>query len=261
MFEDIFLEREQEQLLKKLVEAHRNVSSENRQYFYVTSQQGSGNIACIQHNGFPSRSVSANLYDIDTLDKINFIELSQGSRHTFNFRITPYGFKYYEDIKEKEGSSVRNVESEAREYIDDFDFKDRYEITYKKWIEADELLWQSDSNEKLTQIGHLCRESVQEFTEVLTHDLNLDETYPAKTKTIARLKLIIEHLSNKLGETGRQFLDSLLSYWRSINDLIQKQEHGAQKEGKQLIWEDGRRVVFQTLIVMYEIDRIISHFK
>jgi hypothetical protein len=47
-------------------------------------------------------------------------------------------------------------------------------------------------------------------------------------------------------------------YWGTVNDLIQRQEHGAQREGGALAWEDGRRVVFQTAIVMFEIDRSLS---
>jgi hypothetical protein len=38
---------------------------------------------------------------------------------------------------------------------------------------------------------------------------------------------------------------------------FKRQEHGGQKEGRPLTWEDARRVVFQTLIVMYEIDRAL----
>ena len=38
-------------------------------------------------------------------------------------------------------------------------------------------------------------------------------------------------------------------------DLVQRQEHGGQKEGEPLGWEDGRRVVFQTANVMVELHR------
>lgn len=52
-------------------------------------------------------------------------------------------------------------------------------------------------------------------------------------------------------------LDALLVYWGAVNDLIQRQEHGATKEGEALRWEDGRQVVFQTAVVMFEIARAI----
>ena len=52
-----------------------------------------------------------------------------------------------------------------------------------------------------------------------------------------------------VGERDRAFLDALLTYWGTVSDLVQRQEHGAKKEGEPLMWEDARRVVFQTAIV------------
>jgi hypothetical protein len=50
----------------------------------------------------------------------------------------------------------------------------------------------------------------------------------------------------------------LLAYFGTVSDLIQRQEHGAQKEGEGLMWEDARRVVFQTALVMFELDRVLG---
>jgi hypothetical protein len=58
--------------------------------------------------------------------------------------------------------------------------------------------------------------------------------------------------------TDRAVLAALLEYWSSINDLTQRQEHGAQREGRQLTAEDARRTIFHTLIVMYEIHRALQ---
>jgi hypothetical protein len=43
--------------------------------------------------------------------------------------------------------------------------------------------------------------------------------------------------------------------YATVSDLVQRQEHAGQREGEPLVWEDGRRIVFQTAIVMFEIDR------
>lgn len=72
--------------------------------------------------------------------------------------------------------------------------------------------------------------------------------------TVARLQSILKK-SSQLGSTEKPFLEALLAYWGTINDLIQRQEHGAQKERQVLLWEDARRVVFQTIVVMFEIDK------
>jgi len=53
------------------------------------------------------------------------------------------------------------------------------------------------------------------------------------------------------------FLDALLVYWGTACDLVQRQEHGSQREGAPLTWEDARRVVFQTMLVMYEVGRAV----
>jgi hypothetical protein len=87
---------------------------------------------------------------------------------------------------------------------------------------------------------------------------NISDTQPDKTKTAARVRAVFNAFSAKLGDKEKAFLEALLNYWGTIADLTQRQEHGAQKEGRLFIWEDARRVVFQTLLVMFEIDRAIS---
>jgi hypothetical protein len=57
----------------------------------------------------------------------------------------------------------------------------------------------------------------------------------------------------QVGKTHQAFLDALLAYWGTVSDLVQRQEHGGLREREPLTWEDTRRVVFQTAIVMFEI--------
>ena len=61
-----------------------------------------------------------------------------------------------------------------------------------------------------------------------------------------------------MGDTEKSFLEALLNFWRTVSELVQRQEHGGQKENEPLVWEDGRRVVFQTAMVMYEVDSSLS---
>lgn len=76
--------------------------------------------------------------------------------------------------------------------------------------------------------------------------------------------MVIEHFKSQLGDREKVFLlavtaylDALLEYWRSVSGLIQRQEHGNQKVGSELTWEDARRAVFQTGIVLFELDRAL----
>jgi len=43
-----------------------------------------------------------------------------------------------------------------------------------------------------------------------------------------------------------------------VNDVVQRQEHGDQKQNDPLTWEDARAAVFQTAMLMFEFDRVLS---
>ena len=60
-------------------------------------------------------------------------------------------------------------------------------------------------------------------------------------------------LQGNLGSRRAELIDSLLAYWSAVVDLVQRQEHGADKEGDPLTWEDGRSVVLQTLVTIAEV--------
>jgi len=67
---------------------------------------------------------------------------------------------------------------------------------------------------------------VQEFADVLVQKIQPPDAPNDKTKTVARLEAIINIKAKELGKTGKPFLEALLAYWGTINDLIQRQEHG-----------------------------------
>ncbi len=46
-----------------------------------------------------------------------------------------------------------------------------------------------------------------------------------------------------------------MSYWGTVSDLAQRQEHAAEREGEALTADDARRVVWYSALVMYELDR------
>jgi hypothetical protein len=164
----------------------------------------------------------------------------------------------YEEIKRRSGAPAQQLQEELVRYLDAEGFQRRYPEAYRKWFQAAEKLWSSDSEQQLTQIGHLCREAIQEFAAVLVEKHGLAALIPDKAKNVARIKAVLDRHASTLGTTVAPFLDALLAYWRTVSDLVQRQEHGGQKEGRPLIWEDGRRVVFQSAVVMFEIDRTLS---
>ncbi len=107
-------------------------------------------------------------------------------------------------------------------------------------------------------IGHLCRKAMQEFASALITKFNPPNVNLDPVKTVARVRAVLEHRASTLGSTEKTFLDALLPYWGTVVNLVQRQEHAGQEEGEPIVWEDGRRVVFQTAVVMFEIAGAVS---
>ncbi len=83
-------------------------------------------------------------------------------------------------------------------------------------------------------------------------------TKTGSTITVERPRTIIKETApSKKSKSVEKFLYALIAYWGALSDLVQRQEHGANKEGEQLVWEDARRVVFHTCVVMFELGRSI----
>lgn len=254
MFEEILLEQEQKDLLAVLVEASRNVPSNKRQRFQVLKTDAKD---YIRHPGLAHSDEAVYFGDIEALAHENLLTLSYGSTGMPSFDVTPKGFKYYEQIKQLAGQPVQRIETTIRNYLAAERFQQSYPKAYKKWTEAEKILWASDTKHQLTTIGHLCREAMQEFATALVTLYKPPNVTNDKARTVARLKAVFEHQSHYMGTTEKPFFEALIAYFGTVIDLIQRQEHGAQKEKRQLVWEDARRVVFQTAVVMFETDKAL----
>lgn len=254
---NILLEPKQKHLLIDLVEASRNVPEDKNFEIRVVQDR---NIYYLEHPGFTAGSVPVALSDLRLLAEHDLIDLSPGSTAgIWLVTVKPRGNGYYTQLKQEVNEPTERVESTIRQYLDSTHFRNSYPQAYRKWIEAESLLWQVEPQEVLTNIGLNCREAMQEFADVLIHRYNLSNAEPDKSKTFARLKLVISANSSKFGDKPSAFLDAIVVYWGTVIDLTQRQVHGSEKDGQPLILEDARRVVFQTLMVMYEIDRAMPN--
>jgi len=242
-------------MLGILVEAERNIPRYQREEFVFYEMLGG---ASINHSGLPNGKSEANIIDLKILEREGLIIITSNFKHGWGFGVTPAGFKYYEEMILREKHPIRAIEREVTEYLESSEFVKKYPKAFEKWQNADTLLWSGSSERQLTTIGHLCREAIQEFMSTMIAEYNLKTDEPEKDKTVSRLRAVIASRKEFLQGSETEFLDALLSYWGTLSDLIQKQEHDSQKEGESLIWEDGRRVVFQTAIVMFEVDRSLS---
>lgn len=249
------LEPEQIEMFERIVEATRTVERANRQTFMVMRTAGPKTI--VQGNGLSLETIDG---DVETLTNRGVLEIhSHHSRGSgFNFLVPPEGFAAYDALKNSVEEPTENVEQAVDRHLNASDFRSRHHESFEKWRTASELLWHSESQSELTTIGHKCREAMQLFAAELVGEVDPPDADPDVQKTINRLSAVIEAKKLDLGATQAKLLTALLPYWRAVNDLAQRQEHGGQRENEPLIWEDGRRLVFQTAVLMFEIDSALK---
>jgi hypothetical protein len=162
---EVPLQPEQEELLKKLVEASQNVPRDQRQKFHCLSD-GDGDHAL--HPGLLGRELPIYEGDIDTLDAEGLLHVTYSRQPgTRAFDVTPLGFRFYEELQHRAGVPTQQIEEELKRHLEADAFRRNYPGAYRKWAEAANLLWASDSQQQLTTIGHLCREAMQAFAAAL----------------------------------------------------------------------------------------------
>lgn len=232
MFENVLLEQEHKDLLATFVEAVRNTPRDQREKFFVLqTQQGD----FIRHPGLRGRNMSVYMGDVEALANEGFLTISYSSRGTPSFDVTPRGFAYYEYLKQQISEPAQKIETITKGYLNLPEFKEKYPAAYQKWSDAEQMLWNSDSERQLTTIGHLCREAIQQFATALVNKHQPPNVDVDITHTIARIRAVLNLKAKQLGGAEKAFLDALLPYWGTVNDLIQRQEHSGQKEGPPLI--------------------------
>ena len=159
--------------------------------------------------------------------------------------------------RKRRAESVR-VESRVVEYIDAERFQQRHPSAYKTWKHAHDL-YERDAEGQATVIGHHAREALATFADDLVTQcgVHVEHEENREAGTVKKLRSVFR-AEPQLGSTARNHLDALTRYWRSVSDLAQRQEHGGKREGEPLALEDARRLVFQTMVVMYEVDRVVA---
>jgi len=247
---------EHEELLKKLVEAHRSVPLDRRQKFMM--HRFLGGIEFIQHPGLPGGRLDVFHGDVEILAEQNLLTVSYNSSGNSIYDVHPRAYRYYEVLQERAGNPIQRIEKEIVAYLDSEDFQRRHPKAFRHWTDAAKLFVSADSESQWTTVGHHCREAILEFASDLIDEHNLTSQFPERNKTVDRIRAVLDVHKNQLGETTTEALDALVQYWRTVNRLIQRQEHGSQAAGRPLTWVDARRVVFQSAIVMFEIDSAVS---
>jgi hypothetical protein len=254
---------DQEELLMTLVDAWYELPHDLRESFTIIDSSSETSI--IVHPGLPNKQIEIHQSDFQILLTSGLITFKLGE--SSQFFIHPYGFENYQTLKLKSGEPIQRVEKHIENYLNADTFRSKYSAAYNEWVKAEALLWKDNSIDEMKTIGHHCRVALQEFASVLIKLYPSPDSEQNKEKTKNRILDVIKLKKSQLGEKENKlleasvtYLDSLFSYFDSVNGLAQRQEHGLP-EGEFLKLEDGRRVVFQTAVIMFEIDRSLSRLK
>lgn len=251
--------REQEQILFTLVESARKVPRHEQQFLlnsYETDQQ-IASIDVVQGAGLDGE-LRVLGEDVFILYREGFLEGQWNTDGGARFTVSAAGFAYYETLRDRSVDPAAAVEEEIRRSLESARFRDRFGEAYDRLAAAEQMLWRSRPEDDLTTIGHKLREAIQQFASAmidLYQPLEFDAD-PARTKN--RLRAVLEMHRARLGESKTELLTALIEYQDAVNSVVQRQEHGDQKPGDALTWEDGRAAVFQTAILMFEFDRLLN---
>lgn len=163
------LEQEQEEILAQMVEAQRGLPRQGRSHFLLVQSSGGDSLI------HPKLRIDAFKGDLDALEMAGLIYVATiGGRGTPNYEIAPNGYEYYDEMKRRAGEPARQVEAEVVRFLESDGFRGRHPAAAAKWDSAVEKLWSPVAKKELTNIGHLCREAIQEFADDLVRESNLD---------------------------------------------------------------------------------------
>jgi hypothetical protein len=238
------LEPEQEQLLAEMVEAERGVPRDQREWWVASMAAGD-----LLIGPWGQREIiHSDLYELEVNGLVRRLPTGDA-----NYVVSPQGRAHYAEARQQTSDPTERVEGEVRRLLDDGAFRTVYSAAYERWAEAEALLWRADSDRELTTVGHKAREAVQQFATTLVDRFHPPEVDPDPAHVNRRIGAVIALLSHQVGDARGALLNVLGDHSKATMKLTQRQEHGGQKEGEPLDWQDARRVVLHTAVVMSEI--------
>jgi len=247
------LEPEQEQLLVEMVEAANGVPRNEQTWHLGGEHLGEG----VMGGPWGQRSVLPD--DVNALEEAGLLKATHLNYVYGNdYVLTPTARSHYASVKRRTGEPVARQEESLRSLLESDELRAVAPVAYERWSEAERLLWSANSKNEFSTIGHKLREALQEFASALVEIHRPPDVNPDAAKTLDRLSAVITQHHPGLGERRRRLFDALFNYWRVSIEIVQRQEHGGQREGEPLEWEDGRRAVFHTAVVMIEVVGVLQ---
>ena len=157
------------------------------------------------------------------------------------------------------------IEDYLRAYLEDQRFRSAHPLACGRWIVAWEMLWCADSRAKVIAVGRRAADAMQAFS-LSMHErcmpLTMDSHWPdvladgsQRPEPLDSLASITDAYGEQLGPGRSQLLQELFERWRALSEKLRRHEQGSQPPDQRLRWEDGRRLVLFTALVIVEFDR------
>lgn len=149
-----------------------------------------------------------------------------------------------------------HVEDYLRAYLEDVRFRSAYLPAYERFSDAMSMLYSADSKHGVLRAGETARETIEEFVRAFVgpHEGPAWNGLSSATRTVG-LAAVIDDCRPRVGDARCEFLQALFDYWRVLLDVVERPGHDEHEAGTPPRWEDARRVVVLTALVMVEIDR------
>ena len=147
-----------------------------------------------------------------------------------------------------------NVEDYLRAYLADERFKSTYLRASELWSHAASTLYREGSKGEVLVAARKAREAMREFASALAepHEPSSPDSTTAEADHLSSL---IDAYRPRFGDSRCDLLQSLFQYWRVLDGVANGHGRDSRGGGEPLRWEDGRRIVVLTALVMVEVDR------
>ncbi|HEV2923990.1 MAG TPA: hypothetical protein VGW98_08145 [Solirubrobacteraceae bacterium] len=157
------------------------------------------------------------------------------------------------------------IEDYLRAYLEDQRFRSAHPLARGRWIVAWEMLWCADSHSKVIAVGQRAGDAMHAFSGSMlercmhfamdSHRRDPLADGSQRPGPLDGLASITDAYGEQLGAGRSQLLREMFEPWRALSGKLQLHEQGLRPPHERLRWEDGRRLVLFTALVMVEFDR------
>jgi Phage integrase family len=164
-------------------------------------------------------------------------------------RVTAEGLRH--SGKQHREHAQWRMESHIGRYLDEDFFRAAHPDAYVRWRVALDL-YAAHPARHATAIGQACRDALAQYADSALAGRRIKS--PVRSGTVDKLRALIKAAV----PTGRisDHAEALIAYWGAVSDLAQRQAHGAMREKETLRAEDARRLIFHTMLVMFEVEQV-----